>query len=224
LKKTRRASQPAKRTPRRRVKKNQPLEGQANLRLLEVGLKQANKELIHNSREGVITAVTAVFRFVSSIPEFDDQHLGTPLWTLVVALKDLDRGRVAQWLKQSPGVKSRVVDSWMRKMIKANAIATVDMLSRSGMKQETACRLVAKELEDASFRIGGRRGTPSWKTVKSWRDRISRLPQTDEMSSLVKQIRDQVPWDELNSGANGKAYAVKKLRQLMNGLGSAALE
>ena|SRR5215831_16268631 len=52
------------------------------------------------ARPGLIAALDAISEFIENIPEVREQHLSLPFRALFVALDDLDRGHVHEFLKK----------------------------------------------------------------------------------------------------------------------------
>jgi hypothetical protein len=197
---------------------------QLTFRQLKSRLQRAKTRSRQNSRKGAVAALEAFLHLIGSIPKLDNEHLQTPIWPLMMALKDLEKGRIAPMLRPSPGVRHRAAESWMRKLIKSFVVLYIEALYKAGMSLEEASRFVAKLLESRSFRVGGRLETQAWKTVSGWRDRIPKLARSDPMRKQIDDLRPQVPWQSLKSPKQAQSYVSKNFRKLMDGLGRAALE
>ena len=96
-------------------------------------------------------------------------------------------------------------------LARAFIIHGVEVAIKYGWKPPEACRLVADELKRAGYKIEGKTDVFPWKTIKSWRDEVSRLSRldTDNYTLHVITALRQVRY----SGGN-KADAKKYLRDL----------
>jgi hypothetical protein len=206
---------------RLRKPKQAPLP--ANIQRLEAGLRAANAQLKEKSRDAAVTALHAVMDFIHSVPALIDQNLGTSIWALLAALEDLNHGRVVAMLAPAQ-VGSRKREASIRKVAKAYAIFAVDILRSAGSSVPEACRFVAKELKRAGIVLGGRQTTPDWKSIKSWRDRISRLPATDQERHTLEGLRKAVPRLRFGSLDSAKNFVSGQLRELLQKMGKPALE
>jgi hypothetical protein len=196
-----------------------------NLEHLETGLREANAQLKEDSRGAAIAALEAVMEFLESVPPLSAQNLATSLWALQAALKDLDHGRVVAMLAPSRKVRSRRPDALIRKITKAYAVFGVDILRREGSSTVEACRLVAKELKGAGFALGSRHNSSNWQTVKSWRDRVTKLPTTDQMRETLEGLRTELPRLKFHSLEHAKKTVAGRLRSvLQEEIGKSALE
>lgn len=120
----------------------------------------------------------------------------------MAGLHDLNYGRVGAMLTPTR-FGNRPPDPSFRKVIKAYAIFSVDELKSHGMPLNDACRFLAKLLEQANIPIGARPCTPSWRTVKTWRNEVTRLGPNDQERHTLEALRAQcsfpqdMPIDEL---------------------------
>jgi hypothetical protein len=143
----------------------------------EAGLSRALGQLSENSRLAAITALEAILTFIDSVPEWERQNFESPIWALLAALDDLNHGRVHPMLAPNPNVHNRKPDSAVRKIAKSHAVICVDVLRRSGVSVTEACRVVAQELQQHNFPLGGKLGSLPWKTVNGWGPKaINRRP------------------------------------------------
>jgi hypothetical protein len=214
-----------RRTPKRAAVQLQKTNAPSTLNLeqLELGLKRANAQLKESSRGAAITALEAVMAFIHSVPALRGRNLGASIWALRAALEDLDHGRVAAILAPAQ-VDSRRPDPSMRKVAKAYASCCVDILRREGSSIPEACRLVAKELKGAGFALGSRRSTPDWQTVKSWRDRVTKLPPTDPERETLEGLRKEISRLKFHSVEDAKNFVVEQLQEIFQKMGRPALE
>jgi hypothetical protein len=195
----------------------------ADVQQLAAGLRAANAELKSDSRGAAITALHAVMDFIHSVPALINQNLGTSLWALLAALQDLNHGRVVAMVAPAK-VASRKREASIRKVGKAYALFCVDILISAGSNVPEACCFVAKELKRAGIVVGGRQTTPHWKSIKSWRDRISKLPSTDQERHTLEGLRKAVPPLKFDSLDAAKKFVAGQLRELLPKMGQPALE
>jgi hypothetical protein len=191
------------------------------LERLKSELLQAQVAKTEDSREQVMMALRAVVDFIEAVPGWERLNLSSPIWTLLGALSDLDRGQVVSMLKPNPAVRNRKPDPTLRKVVKGYAAFGIDILRNSGLSTTEACRVVASVLGRSRISLGGRPATPS--LVKGWRDRMTKLPPTDQSRHL---------WEELRRGAaeqpaspeRAKKHVTTTLQQVLAKLPKGALE
>jgi hypothetical protein len=188
------------------------------------GLSQALAQLGEDSRRAAMTALEAFLTFIDSVPEWERRNYEVSIWTLWAALKDLDDGRVVPMLSPNPTVHNRKPDPSMRKVVKAWAVIGVDILCEAGLSVTEACRIVAHKLETLSISLGGRVGTPSWKTVNGWRDRMTKLPPNDQAREVLDGLRPEIHRLKFSSPEEAKLFVAGQLRELIRTLGKTALE
>lgn len=161
------------------------------LQNLEATLKLAQGEMRTDNRGAAITALRGVIGFVNAVPRFESQSLSIPLTALMAALHDLNLGRVGPIVRPTPGFDNRRPDSSFRKVIRAISTFSIDQLMGHGMPRDHACKFVASCLEKAGVLIGGRRDSPSWKTVSSWRSDVTRRDLNDQEQHTLRALRDE---------------------------------
>ena len=194
-----------------------------NLQQLELGLKQAMLELQTDSRVGTLTAIRTVIDFIGSIPSFRKQNLTMPMLILLMALHDLDAGLVVAMLKPKSRPGRRRREATIRKLAKSYVAAYVDTLSKFVSVRE-ASALIARELKRIGFHIGGRVRTTDWKTVKIWRDGITKLPADDQTHLIIQELRANYVAEDFVSTEAAKAAVVAGFRRTMSVFGQAVLE
>ena len=194
------------------------------LEQLETGLSQALAQLGENERWSATTALEALLAFIDAVPGWERCKLGLPVWTLLAALKDLDNGRVVPMLLANSDVRNRKPDAGSRKVVKAWAVLLVDILRRSGLSVMEACRIVAHELERNAVPVGGKPGTPPWKTVSGWRDRMTKLRRDDQSREVYENLRPEIDRLRFRSPEDAKQFVAGQLQELVAPLGKTALE
>ena len=196
----------------------------ANLELLESGLSQALVELGDNSRQAAVTVLETFLKFIDTVPEWNQKNLHVPIWTFLAALKDLDNGRVGSMLSPNPTVHNRKPDALVRQVIRAYAVACVNILVRLGFSVTEACRIVAQQLKRQNIAIGNRVGTPPWKTVNGWRNRRSKLSPNDTFREILDGLEPKIGRLRFLSREEAKEFVAGQLRELIQNLGKTALE
>lgn len=197
-----------------RSKKSQEREKtiKSALSKLKRELRQANKELEQDSRAAAISSVGAVLEFVRSLPGSKGDELTSTLFALLGALADLNDGRAVPMLMAST-INHRRPDARPRKIVKAFTCYTIEeLLNSANLKMEAACRLVAKELELAKVPIGSRNSSAPWKTVKGWRDRMSKLPGDDQQRHLYNVLKEVLTLRSFKSPADAQQALIENLR------------
>jgi hypothetical protein len=193
------------------------------------GLERLKSELLRaqaateDSREPVMVALRAMVDFVEAVPGWERLNLSSPVWTLLGALSDLDRGYVVSMLKPNPAVRNRKPDPTLRKVIKAYAAFGVDILRYSGLSTTDACRVVARELVRSRIFPDSRSITLTSKLIKGWRYRMTKLPPADQSRHLWEALRREVPEQPL-SPRHAEKSVTAKLRQVLAKLPKGALE
>jgi hypothetical protein len=77
----------------------------------------------------------------------------------------------------------------MRKIVKAYALFFVDVLCRSEWSVIEGCTIVTQSLQENGISLGGRIDSPSWKSVKGWRDRFTKLAEHDQTRATFEGLR-----------------------------------
>jgi hypothetical protein len=191
---------------------------------LELGLTEALGLLAQNERNAAMMAVNAVLEFVVSIPGWEGRNLGSPLWQLLTALKDLDSGRVGSMLAPNPAVRNRKPDAGMRKIVKAYALFFVDVLCRSEWSVIEGCTIVAQSLQENGISLGGRIDSPSWKSVKGWRDRFTKLAEHDQTRAIFEGLRPHLVSLPPFTKEEARDWVNGQMREVLSKMGSGATE
>jgi hypothetical protein len=142
-----------------------------------------------------------------------------------MALHDLDSGCVVPMLRPASGFDHRRRESSIRQVIKGYVNLYVDVLLSAGCSVEEACRVIAGELERKNFAVGmpGKEGPP-WKTVKSWRDRISKLPEDSQERRVLAALRTQYSSSRFPTMEAARAAIIDGFGKTLRPYGRAALE
>jgi hypothetical protein len=157
-------------------------------------------------------AVNAVLEFVVSIPRWERRNLGSPLWQLLTALKDLDSGRVGSMVAPNPAVRNRKPDAGMRKIVKAYALFFIDVL----------CRSEWSVIEGCGISLGGRIDSPSWKSVKGWRDRFTKLAEHDQTRATFEGLRPSLVSLPPFTKEEARDWVKGQIRAVLPNMGSGA--
>jgi hypothetical protein len=117
--------------------------------------------------------------------------LSAPLFNLLLALDDLNKGIIAPILALSLEERklNRPGHNTSRKLNQGLAVFCSDLLLEDGLSLEEACRFVAQELKKAGLKVHGKRDAQPLRTVKSWRDEVSQLPEDHQIRHIVKTLR-----------------------------------
>lgn len=145
-----------------------------------------NQEIPRNK---AISALHAVIAFLNSIPEWQNENPALTLVQLCAALNDLDVGRVGEIVAPAEGFDNRKPEGSFLKVKKAFAIFAVDKLKAAGLKNEEAYKFVAKIFEELTIPIRGHRNTETWKTIKGWREGVSKLAPNDQQKHTLEALR-----------------------------------
>jgi hypothetical protein len=161
----------------------------SGLQSLQATLQAAKKEMQADRRGAAITSLQGVTAFINSIPLFESQSLSWPLTDLMAELHDLNFGTVGVIVAPTEGFDNRKPEATFRKITKAYATFSIDVLKGAGMTIEDAAKFVASELKQAKVPIGARPSTPSWKTVKNWRYDVTKRGPGDCERQTLEALR-----------------------------------
>jgi hypothetical protein len=174
-----------------------------------------------SERNAAMMAVDAVLEFVVSVPGWERRGLGGPLWQLLTAVNDLEVGRVGSLLAPNPAVRNRKPDAGVRKIVKAYALFFVDVLCRSGWSVTEGCTIVAKSLQENGV---GRSDSPSWKSVKGWRDRFTKLAEQDQTRATFEGLRPSLVSLPPFTKEQARDWVKGQMGAVLPNMGSGALE
>ncbi len=122
-------------------------------------------------REGVLLALAAVLDHVHNDLRVDRAAI-RPLDDLCDAIWDADRGARNELLKPRKVEHRPPLSSRKLALMRAVAIA-IDLRMMARDSKEEAARQVARKVKSFGIKLGGKRGTPDWKIITEWRDRLS---------------------------------------------------
>jgi len=144
-----------------------------------------------DSRRAAGLAVKACLEFVRAHRHLAAQNLTRPLFDLLAAL-DLDKGTRPAMLEPAL-FGNRPPERAVRQQAKAYACFCVDQLIGIGQDLATACKAVAGIWQARRLAFGGRVDTPRWKTIKGWRDRVSKLRDDNTQRVTLEALRAAAP-------------------------------
>jgi hypothetical protein len=147
----------------------------SGLRWLFADLRRAHRYFQNgegNGRGGAVTALGALWRFVTLFAAPLAEGLHTPIHDLQTALEALEQNNVLPMLKPAarPG---RAKSSRGREALKGHAAGTVQRLLKAGIKPVDAHRRVAKELTKLGVRPERGAGAVTATTVRHWCDEVA---------------------------------------------------
>src|SRR5579871_5164907 len=90
--------------------------------------------------------------------------------------------------RPEPGGPHRKPDAGMRKIVKAYALLCLEVLCQSGWSVTDASKIIAETLRENDFPVGGRIESPGWKSVKGWRDRLTKLAANDQTRETLEGL------------------------------------
>ncbi len=157
---------------------------------LEADLKKALGFMGDNSRKAAGLAVRATLEFTHAHPHLTSQGLTRPLYALLSALDDLDKGRVAPMLEPAYFGNRPPIGNAQREA-RAHASFCVDQLIGTGESLEVACKAVAKIWTQCRREVPSNFVAATWKSIKYWSDRISKLPDDDTQRVILEVLRKQ---------------------------------
>jgi hypothetical protein len=196
--------------------------GGCPLTKLEADLTEAVGFMDSNSRTAAGLAVKAFLEFIYAHPHLAAQGFSRPVFDLLAALDDLDEGRVAPMLKPAQ-FGNRPPERTVRQRAKAYVCFCVDQLMGIGENLKTACTAAARVGRKRHLAFGGRADTPDWKTIKGWRDGMSKLRGDNTQRVALEALRREaaqgraaMPWS--------KAEILDFLDRDLRSLGKSALE
>jgi hypothetical protein len=124
-----------------------------------------------DGRLGACNALGGLWQFITRFRTPYMQSLQLPILRLQDALANLEQNRVEPILRpvQRTG---RAPSSGTYASLKGQAVATVDLLLRTGLDRRDARRVVANELTKLGVRPERGSGTVTATTLRNWRDEI----------------------------------------------------
>jgi hypothetical protein len=128
-------------------------------------------------RNRAAASLNVVIHFLQHGLKEHQLNLG-PLYALVAALDDLDRGALPLMLRPRK-VAHRPPEQSCRDQIKKFAAVTCTALMRTRLTREEAAKRVLKTLLDVGFFVGERK-TPTYRTILNWRNRVELRDDPDE--------------------------------------------
>jgi hypothetical protein len=195
--------------------------GSLPLAKLEADLKEAVVFMESNSRRAAELAVKACLGFVYAHPHLAAQGLTRPLFDPLAALDDLDKGiRPAMFKPALFG--NRPPERAVGQQAKAYACFCVDQLKGIGVDVASACKAASRVWERRHGSLGGV-GTPSWKRIKDWRYRTSKL-RGDNTQRLVLETLRQEAAHGIAAGSWSQDEILDQLDRNLRSLGKSALE
>jgi hypothetical protein len=189
---------------------------------LEADLTEAVGFMDSNSRTAAGLAVRACLKFVHAHPHLAAQGFSRPLFGLLAALDDLDKGGVAPMLKPAL-FGNRPPERAVRQRAKAYACFCVDQLMGIGENLEAACTVAARVWRKRHLAFGGRADTSDWKTIKGWRDGVSKLRGDRTQRIALDALRRETAHG-MAAMSWSKAEILDLLDRNLKSLGKSALE
>ena len=156
-----------------------------DLAALIEGLEEA--ERLTEPRASAKHALNTICSFLEGIPTIEQRNLHAPLYTLLLALDDLERSTVSPML-EGAGSPNRHPARTAERVMKAYCSYLVDRLMAGGDPLRNACRKVADALKGEKL-LEGRDG---WKTIKNWRDGTSKLDLENHERAVLDALRAEV--------------------------------
>jgi hypothetical protein len=189
---------------------------------LEADLKEAVVFMDSNSRRAAGLAVWACLEFVYAHRHLTAQSLTRPLFILLAALDDLDKG-IRPAMLEPTRFGNRPPERAARQQAKAYACFCVDQLKGIGVDVASACKAASLVWERCHCSFGGRDGTPPWKTIKGWRYRTSKLCG-DNTQRVVLETLQREAAQGMAAGPWSKDEILDQLDRNLRSLGKSALE
>jgi hypothetical protein len=184
------------------------------LAALETALLSAKSEMETSERTAAISALRGVITFLDSDPDWYKNDLSLPLGSLLMGMQDLDEGITVPQLEPAI-VRNRKPDDRRRKIVKSYAAYSIDILMLNGASKQDACAFIARQLKRSKFRIGGDGDTLAWKTIRNWRDRLSKLPTTDQTRCTYEGLKAEFGTLKFASLADARGRVAKGMREAL---------
>lgn len=154
-------------------------------------------------RFGVCAALHAAIELLKAVGATSGQL--KPLNRLVAALDDLDHGKVPDLLAAKK-VSNRPPNSYLRELLKAYAVAALDLFMAGGMSEKDGSALVARRLRSHGYVITQKVDADHANVVRNWRKSIDSNPARDRRDHILNSLAS------VESSAEAKAE--KLLKQL----------
>jgi hypothetical protein len=142
------------------------------LEFLFADLRTAHEEYVHSQRNGALTALGALMRFIWLFKSPLAERLDSPVGALHGALFSLDENIVESLLR--PVARAgRSGSSMARQALKGHAAAAVQRLLQAGLPtNDAAHRLIAKKLNKLGIKPERGAGDVTATTVRHWCDEV----------------------------------------------------
>jgi hypothetical protein len=192
---------------------DQRIEMNLALAAFEDALQSARSQLGIDERGAAMSALLAVIAFIDSFPDWNGRSLSLPFQKLLMAFADLNNGRTDAMLTPT-AVCNRKPDASARQLVKGYAAYCVDVLMLSGDSNQEGCEFVASKLARLGYKIEQRIEGRAWRTVKTWRDRLSKLPETDQTRRVYEGLRAELGSPTFESLGDARTYISERLEGL----------
>ena len=124
----------------------------------------------HDARNMSIEVLVAVMHSLIWMPDIHEERLLQPLYTLMDALVDFQKGRDPSLFSRSPKGRGRKVEPTDRRMMRIIAASATEVLMKSGLSLNDATSWVARRLNKAGWSKTGTDKKIKPGTVARWRD------------------------------------------------------
>lgn len=110
-----------------------------------------------------------------------------PLNRLSAALDDLDHGKVADVLRPVK-LSHRPRNTYERELLRAYAVAALDLFMAGGMSEKEASALVARRLRNHGYTITNNKSAEDASVVRGWRKNIDNNRAKDRRDNLLREL------------------------------------
>jgi hypothetical protein len=165
-------------------------QGGDALAQLEAGLREAIKHRGVDDRTAAGLALGAVLEFLYAQRHLTAENLHRPLYELLAALDDLNKGRVAPMLEPRQFGNRPPIGATFRQA-KGFAVFAVEQLVERGDSRAAACRKVSQVWNKAAPHI-----SRTAETIRSWCIRSPRLPNDDPETVTFTALRQAAERNE----------------------------
>jgi hypothetical protein len=146
----------------------------SGLQFFFADLREAQRrfEAEEDGRLGAFTALGAMWRFIMLFKAPHAEALQVPIIRLQDALAMLENNLVMPMLKPRPR-PGRAPSSHAHATLRGNAAGTVQLLWKTGLDRQQACRVVANQLKELGVRSERGSGNVTANTVRHWCEEVA---------------------------------------------------
>jgi hypothetical protein len=86
------------------------------------------------------------------------------------------------------------------------------------------CKIVANTLQENGFPLGGKTESPSWKSVKGWQDRFTKLAKDDQTRETFEGLKPSIDFLRPLTRDEARTFVRGQMQVALSKMGRAAVE